>query len=160
MMDKVIALLQDKPLLVPRILFRRYKEFKLTEQELILLIYLLNEENTAFNPKKISDDTGYPLNEVLELINSIISKDCLSFSIVKNGTNGYKRHPLDKCSLFVNTKKPERNYFSLLDYEVFTNCDDNNDYLNNSNDNEDIEMNGTSGVNAMWMSGFHNGFSC
>ena len=72
-----------------------------------------------------------------------------SCSIVKNGTNGYKRHPLDKCSLFVNTKKPERNYFSVLDYEVFTNCDDNNDYLKNSNDNEDIEMNGTSGVNAM-----------
>ena len=72
-----------------------------------------------------------------------------SCSIVKNGTNGYKRHPLDKCSLFVNTKKPERNYFSVLDYEVFTNCDDNNDYLNNSNDNEDVEMNGTSGVNAM-----------
>lgn len=85
MMEKVIALLQEKPLFVPRILFRHYKEFKLTEQELILLIYLLNEENTVFNPKKISDDTGYPLNEVLEIINSIISKDCLSFSIIKNG---------------------------------------------------------------------------
>lgn len=86
MMEKVIELLQEKPLFVPRILLKHYKEFTLTDQEFLLLIYLLNEENTTFNPKKISEEIGYPLNEVLELMNSITSKDCLSFSIIKNGT--------------------------------------------------------------------------
>ncbi len=40
--------------------------------------------------------------------------------INNDGTHGYECHPQYKKSLFVNTAKPdERNYFSVLDYEVF-----------------------------------------
>ncbi len=44
------------------------------------------------------------------------------YSIIHNdGTNGYECHPVKKSSLYVNTAgSDERNYFSLLDYEVFT----------------------------------------
>ncbi len=44
-----------------------------------------------------------------------------SCSINNNGTNGYECHPQYKSSLFVNTAKAnEENYFSVLDYEVYT----------------------------------------
>ncbi len=40
--------------------------------------------------------------------------------IANNGTHGYECHPEYKSSLFVNTAEAdERNYFSVLDYEVF-----------------------------------------
>ena len=41
---------------------------------------------------------------------------------IDNDSNwGYKCHPKYKCPLFVNTAGPdEENYFSVLDYEVFT----------------------------------------
>ena len=38
-----------------------------------------------------------------------------------NGTNSYECHPEYRSSLFVNTAGPdEENYFSVLDYEVYT----------------------------------------
>ena len=41
--------------------------------------------------------------------------------INNDGTNEYECHKEYKNSLFVNTAKPdERNYFSVLDYEVYT----------------------------------------
>ena len=44
-----------------------------------------------------------------------------SCSIDHNGVNGYECEPQQKKSLFVNTAGPdERNYFSVLDYEVYT----------------------------------------
>ena len=37
-----------------------------------------------------------------------------------NGAGGYKCHPQYKSSLYVNTAEHnQRNYFSVLDYEVF-----------------------------------------
>ena len=44
------------------------------------------------------------------------------YCIINNdGTKGYKCHPLYKKTLFVNTAGPdEENYFSVLDYEVYT----------------------------------------
>ena len=42
-------------------------------------------------------------------------------SIGNVGTFGYECHPQYKSSLFVNTAGPdEDNYFSVLDYEVYT----------------------------------------
>ena len=41
--------------------------------------------------------------------------------IANDGTNGYACHPIYKKSLFVNTAGPdENNFFSVLDYEVYT----------------------------------------
>ncbi len=41
--------------------------------------------------------------------------------IHNNGTNAYECHSEHKSSLFVNTAGPnERNHFSVLDYEVYT----------------------------------------
>ncbi len=46
----------------------------------------------------------------------------LSYYLISNdGTHGYECHPEYKSSLFVNTAGPdEENYFSVLDYEVYT----------------------------------------
>ena len=41
--------------------------------------------------------------------------------IKNDGNSGYECHQDHKSSLFVNTAGPnERNYFSVLDYEVYT----------------------------------------
>ena len=46
-------------------------------------------------------------------------------------TRGYKYHPQYKSSLFVNTAEPsEKNYFTVLDYEVFGIDFENRDYIN------------------------------
>ncbi len=43
--------------------------------------------------------------------------------IASDDTTGYECHPEYKKSLFVNTSgSDDKNYFSVLDYEVFTFC--------------------------------------
>ena len=44
-----------------------------------------------------------------------------SCSIENDGTEGYECHTIHQKSLFVNTAGPDyTNYFTVLDYEVFT----------------------------------------
>lgn len=81
-MEKVINLIKNGNISLPKLLLLNYKDLKLTEQELILVIYLLNESD-IFNPKKISDDLKLELPIVLELISSLEDKGILEISVRK-----------------------------------------------------------------------------
>ena len=110
MMDKIIELLKEQTITVPKILFQSCREFKLTEQELVFIIYLWNENDKLFNPKKIGEDLGYSLNEVLEIVNNIASKDCLEIKVVKNGNKVEERISFEelykKLAFFIVNGKP------------------------------------------------------
>ena len=61
--------------------------------------------------------------------------------IQNDGTRGYKCDPQYKKSLFVNTGRPdEKNYFSVLDYEVFGIDYENRDNINKLCKHPDIIM--------------------
>lgn len=81
MLGKVINLLKNEPFYVPSILLKNYRKFDITDTELILLIYLINTDN-SFNPKQISKDLNFKLKEVMELINSLMEKGLLKIDIV------------------------------------------------------------------------------
>ena len=83
MMEKVINLLKNNDLHVPRMLFMRYKQLKITAEELIVLIYLFNENDLIYNPKKISNDLNTDISTVLELVNSMVGKDILTIEVRK-----------------------------------------------------------------------------
>ena len=53
----------------------------ISDSEIIILIYLLNSD-ISFNPKQISKDLGFQLNETMELINSLVEKGLLKIDIV------------------------------------------------------------------------------
>lgn len=122
MMEKVIRLLEEQPLIISRVLFMNYKKLELDEKELILLIYLLNEKNTEFNPTKIGSDLGYPLNETLDLINHLTTKNCLSFRMVKQGSK--QEEHLDfselykKLSFFIVNEKEKKETKTNI-YDIF-----------------------------------------
>lgn len=52
MKEKVINLIKDSNLTIPKLLLFNYKKLNIDEKELVLIIYLLNEKNLTFNPKK------------------------------------------------------------------------------------------------------------
>ncbi len=82
-MDEMIELLKEKSYQIPQTLLFRYKELKLTDQDFILILYLWNSMDSSYNPKKISNDLGIPLKDVLELINSLSERGFLTLNIVK-----------------------------------------------------------------------------
>lgn len=81
MICKITELIKDQPLICPKILFENYKSLNITEKELILLIYLINND-ISFNPKKISSDINMNLEEVMELINSLMEKDIIKIDTI------------------------------------------------------------------------------
>lgn len=85
MLEKVIGLLQSGTYQVPAILLQHYKELKIEEKELILLIYCMNSGET-FNPKKIGAYLNMNMQEVLESISSLEGKGLLKVDMVKVGS--------------------------------------------------------------------------
>jgi DNA replication protein len=84
MLEKLVTLLKDNDLLVPRILLSNYNNLKISDKELIVLIYLINEKELAFNPKKIGKDLNMPIDNVLEVISNLTSNDIIAIEMHKN----------------------------------------------------------------------------
>lgn len=82
MTGKVIDLLKNGNVVVPRFLLTNYKKLKITEKELVLLIYLIDD--CEFNPERISMDLGMKISDVLTLVDSLSKKDILKIKLVKN----------------------------------------------------------------------------
>ena len=81
MLGKVIDILKNESFYIPNVLFKNYRNLNITDSELIILIYLINSDKT-FNPKKISKDLNFKLNETMELINSLIEKGIIKIDII------------------------------------------------------------------------------
>jgi len=80
-MDKTINLIKEKDLIVPYILFSKYNELKLSEEELMLIIYLINDQEQVFNPQKIGIFFKKSTVKILEMINELITKDLIKIEI-------------------------------------------------------------------------------
>lgn len=121
MMDKVIDIIKSEPFYVPSILLKNYKKLNIDEKEFILLMYLINTDN-SFNPKQISKDLDYDLNEAMNIINSLIEKDILKIDIVNNKVREeiinldelYKKLAF---TLINETKSKKTNLFDIFESE-------------------------------------------
>lgn len=60
-----------------------YKKLNMTDSEMILVIYFINQSNNTYNPKKISNDLKLELNTVLEMVNSLSEKGILKVELKK-----------------------------------------------------------------------------
>ncbi len=126
MTEKVIDVLKNRDLVIPRILFMNYKDLNITNEELILIIYIVNEKNLIFNAKKIGNDLKLSMGEVLTLINSLSSKDLISLEITT--IDGVREEYIDINKLYkklayfvineeVDTKQVDTNIFDTFESE-------------------------------------------
>ena len=84
MTEKIKEIIQNRDIVIPRLLFMNYKNIDLTEQELILIIYILNTTE-IFNPKQISNDLNISLNNVMELMEDLTAKGIIKLELKKIG---------------------------------------------------------------------------
>ena len=82
-MGDLINLLKSKTYQIKEEILCNYKKLDITDSEFIILIYLINQDSNIYNPKKISNDLGLKLNEVLELINNLSEKKFLEIRLEK-----------------------------------------------------------------------------
>lgn len=83
MMEKLTSILKEGNIVLPKLLLTNYKTLNISELNLIILIYLLNEKDNLFNPKKISNDLKLSQQEVLMSIDELSNKDLLKLEIKK-----------------------------------------------------------------------------
>ncbi|NLL45087.1 MAG: DnaD domain protein [Mollicutes bacterium] len=125
MMEKVINLLRNNNINIPRLLLTKYKQLKLTEIELIVLIYILNEDDLCYNPKKISEEVNIKIEDVLEIVNNLISKDILTLEVIKKNNQHNEYLNIDnlykKLAFFIMSEGEKReektNLFDIFEKE-------------------------------------------
>ncbi|MBP3461777.1 MAG: DnaD domain protein [Bacilli bacterium] len=120
MMDKFINILKDGTISIPKILLLKYKELKLKEKDLVVLIYIINEKKETFNPEKIGRDLNLKIPEVLEIIENLNNADLIS--IVTRKSNNVIEEIIDMSSLYkklaylvINEEKKEKEKSNIYD---------------------------------------------
>lgn len=123
MMEKMICVMKDSTVQFPRLLLLHYKKLSLTEKDLLIIIYLLNQKDCAFNPKRISDDMNITLPEVLECIDHLSTSGMLSIQLKK--VDGVREEQIDLGGLYeklayliLNEKEPSEMKTKTI-YDMF-----------------------------------------
>ena len=80
-MGQIIELLKSINYQVSQSLLFNYKSMNITDQEFIILIYLINQKENIYNPKQISTDLKIELNTVFEEINSLCEKGIIKIEM-------------------------------------------------------------------------------
>jgi len=80
-MGQIIELLKSINYQVSKELLFNYKNMNITDRQLIIIIYLINQSNNIYNPKQISNDLKIDLNAVFEEINTLCEKNIIKIEM-------------------------------------------------------------------------------
>ncbi len=87
-MDEIEKLLKEKPIVLPRCLFRCYLRLGITAEELIILIFIIDSgDRIVYNPESISNALGLDKYKVMEILNNLNEKKIISITVEK-GSDG------------------------------------------------------------------------
>lgn len=121
-MDKIVELLKSINYQIPKELLFNYRKINIKDDELIIIIYLINQSSNIYNPKQISNDLDMNLNNVLEIVNSLSEKNIIKTEVKKINNIRCEIVNLDllyeKLAFSLNdTKKEDSNLYSIFETE-------------------------------------------
>lgn len=96
---KLNELIKSKTITIPLYVLKMYKEYNLSSDEVILLLFLYDKDNIVFNPSIISENTGLDLQKVMEVISKVIKKGFLNI-VSKTNEHGIKEEVIDLSPFF------------------------------------------------------------
>ena len=78
----------EKPITIPRMIFNNYKRLNITEEELIVLIFIIDfGGRIVYNPDIFVNELKMEKFKVMELLNSLYEKKIITISVEKNNNN-------------------------------------------------------------------------
>ena len=85
MEEKVIDFMMDRPIIIPRFLFKNYKKLNISEEELIVLIYIIDMgTKVVYNPDIFVRDLCFDKYRVMEIISNLVEKKFISVVVEKD----------------------------------------------------------------------------
>lgn len=142
--DKILYFLKTRDIQMPSSLLYNYKKLGLTEQELIILIFFINDN--IYNPKLIADCLDIKLPILLEMVANLQTKGILEIEVKKvneivteivNLDNLYEKLALlimkdetkeEKSTIYDTFEKELNRSLSPIEYEII------NEWLNDNNE--------------------------
>ena len=132
MNEVVLNFLKEKPIIIPKILFKNYKKINITEEELILLICLINiGEKVIYDPNIFTEEIGIDKYKAMQLLNDLSEKNLINIKVENNKLGKKEEYIyldflyLKLYSLLLNdanedeTKiKKEKDVFTLFEQEL------------------------------------------
>ena len=86
--ENIINTLKQRPIVIPRLLFNNYKKLNILEEELIILIYIMDQgDKIIYNPEIFVNELGFDKYKAMELINNLVEKNIISITVEKNEKN-------------------------------------------------------------------------
>jgi len=83
--EKILNLMMEKPIVVPRMIFNNYKRLNITEEELVILIYIIDLGNKiSYNPDIFVNELNIEKFKVMELLDSLFQKKIINIIVEKN----------------------------------------------------------------------------
>ena len=81
----IIDTLKERPIVIPRILFKNYKKLNITEEELIVLIFILNlGEKIVYNLEIFIKELNYDKYQIMRVLTNLSEKNIISIRVEKN----------------------------------------------------------------------------
>lgn len=124
MQEKVIDLLKTPPFYIPKVLFTNYKKLNITEEELVILIYILNLGNKIiYNPQIFTDELEMDRYKVMQLLTNLSEKNLINIKVEKNDRGISEEYIyLDVLykKLFAITLEKQNTNSSLENTDLFT----------------------------------------
>ena len=84
--EKILNLMMEKPIVVPRMIFNNYKRLNISEEELIIIMFIMDYGvRIEYNPDIFVSELNMDKLKVMEIISNLNDKNILSIEMVKNG---------------------------------------------------------------------------
>lgn len=125
-MEGLEKILRMKPIVLLRYLFNYYLRLGITAEELIILIFVIDEgDKVIYDPSSIGESLGMDKYKVMELLNNLSEKKIISIIVEKNSDGKSAEYiSLDLLyskimSLVIDKKDEEKNLDNSDIYSVF-----------------------------------------
>ena len=125
-MEGLEKILRMKPIVLPRYLFNYYLRLGITAEELIILIFVIDEgDKVIYDPSSIGESLGMDKYKVMELLNNLSEKKIISIIVEKNSDGKSAEYiSLDLLyskimSLVIDKKDEEKTLDNSDIYSVF-----------------------------------------
>lgn len=86
--NKILELMMEKPIIIPRMIFNNYKRLNISEEELVVLIFIMDlGSKIVYNPDVFVSQLNIEKFKVMEILNSLSEKKLITIVVEKNKSN-------------------------------------------------------------------------
>ena len=120
-MDKIINLVKEMPIIIPRILLNNYRVLGINDDELIIIALIMSYgEKVLYNPEEFAKEINTSKQSVMKLINNLCNKNILSLNMEKNNYKTYEYISLELLYEKLANIVVSNNQEDEIDSSVFT----------------------------------------